>query len=184
MAVKVKLVKPDAYFIAVPYTGESTVLDNWLDDRVSFEVSQDIRFTFGFVRHPLDRFVSVYKDLNLEGVSIEHFIDKAIYEKDWYSSPSISLSTVPFSHPVNMLHEANYIGRYENFRKDFEAIKAHIGLTCETDYASINNSTSNWEEILSTLDDEYLNRLLGYYHQDFKTFNYEIPYSLSRTESY
>lgn len=170
-------------------TSKGAIPDDWPKDL----------FTFGFVRHPIDRFFSAYNmfsngvvnvdEKGYQGtgrvaitpnIPIEHFIDKAIYEKDYEAKWSIVRHTIPMSNELNLLQHADFIGRYERFDRDLESIKAHLGLTSPTTHANMSiKRNGNWEEQFYNLSEEYQSKLVDYYKADFDIYNYEIPNMLS-----
>jgi len=176
---------PKAIFLKTPETESDKVIALWPDSNEDREISIESHipkkypnhFKFGFVRHPFDRFVSCYytyvKDFDIL-MSFEHFIDKALYEQDYYSTWSLTVRTLPMSNELNLLQHADFIGKYENFKKDIEAISAYVGLTNTLEHVTVTVDNKTWEEAIGTLNEEYYNKLLDYYRTDFNTYCYPI----------
>jgi hypothetical protein len=117
---------------------ESEFLNNWED-----------YFSFGFIRHPLDRCLAI---INAEQ---HHVIDITILQKSWFYQGNINL--------------VNFIGKYENLGDDFNEALKTIGLKSiriadkrpETDWQQFFKGY-NYDELAVFNDDMKLGNYSGY----------------------
>ena len=189
----VKLTNPQALFIHVPKTAGKSVIHLWMGGpgrepyenvKGRFPSDRWDDYKFGFVRDPIERFLSAYhmfisgrKDEDgtervpiLPDYTIDHFIDRALSSiDDFYEQWSVTRHTLPMSNELIGLQFADYIGRYERFEKDME----YILETLKANKGPIPRfNVSNKEPVVLT--EENYDRLCEYYREDFKLFNYRM----------
>ncbi len=96
-------------------------------------------FAFAFVRNPFDRLISAWKMFSegvshtqwqypedgRKGMSLQEFLGIVTDERIDFGPARKSFEqkirhhTIPQTHPFNCLHEADFVGNYENFVEDF-----------------------------------------------------------------
>ena len=152
-------------------------------------------FKFAFVRHPFDRFLSLYRYARLEE-SLYHSAknpEKAPFGKhldyDILKNASIHecaklLKAGKLKHNHDWNHwqpqvywlknigqkfGLDFIGRFENLEKDFEFVQKEIGI--KTGLPVMNQSSKNTDDEI-ILDKETKLILSEYYKQDFEELGY------------
>lgn len=187
------LQKPEAVFIHIPKTGGYTIRKGIWGSRYDgpytgeWKDEWDDLFSFAFVRHPLDRFVSAYNmftnGTNVKrsprniGMGIDMFATKTMYDNDAHVTQSIKHHTIPMTNPINFIHKAKHIGRYERFEADLEAIKKELGINDSwIPTYNVSQKYGNWNKIIKEeMSTDILESLIEFYREDFKEFNYDIP---------
>jgi len=149
-------------------------------------------FIFGFVRHPLDRLVSAWKMFaigmentswenadDVHGISLREFLDIAQDETIPYdgerktTKEKIRHHTVPQSAPFYSLAEADFVGRFERYREDFQIVLDRIGLPPgEIERLPHMNSTQRRSDYMHYFDPETLEIARSVYAEDFLRFGY------------
>lgn len=147
-------------------------------------------YSFAFTRHPLQRLVSAYKmfTIGTEGdpqwkfpkdakeLTISSFMDIVLDETIIYDErrktfdEKIRHHTIPQTHPFNCLDKAKFIGKQENFDKDFETVCQTLKINKIAPKMHTTNST-HWSDIL---DKTSIERAVEYYREDFKLLDYKI----------
>lgn len=188
------LKNPNCVFIHIPKTAGTSIRKGvWKSDYEgpyfgTIPKEWENLFSFAFVRHPLQRFVSAYH-MFTEGakgdpawslphdarvLTIEEFLEivldqSIIYDQRRHTfEEKIRHHTIPQTHPFNCLHLAKFIGRYENFNKDFETIKKEMGIINEVPHIHYTKKV-NWKDILKG---EVLDKCITFYKNDFEELNY------------
>jgi len=130
-------------------------------------------FKFAFVRHPMDRFFSAWRDFkqmrDYRG-TIEDFAREAMDPYgDHVSYATVKHHTYPQTHPDHCLQHADFVGRYENYHEDLIKILDHVGMVW-TDPFPLHRATT---EDPCEISEKTRRGLEEYYERDF----YELEYS-------
>jgi hypothetical protein len=145
-------------------------------------------FRFTFVRHPLARFLSFYRNkigevrpedteqrfvrLGLQGgMSLAEVIERVLALPRADLDPHL----VPQSHLVmdGKRPRVDFIGRLERFAEDLETVEKKAGV--RLDVGSLNASVSPVAKDFRTeLGEENAQRLSALYHDDFTHFGYPV----------
>lgn len=150
-------------------------------------VGHDDYFKFGFVRHPVDRFLSTY----IDGIRDPGHI------RDWagsllnYATPNEFCANLHNEEVRNEVHFipqhrffykdgvciASKIYRYENFAESCHDISQRIGIYV---HAGVRmRATQRDTDYTKYLSDASIRILYDFYRRDFDLFNYEIPPAVS-----
>lgn len=183
---------PDAVFIHIPKTGGMSIREGLWKDRADGPFTGDWdnrwsdKFCFAFVRHPLDRFVSAFymftegtdrKRPRFPNMHIDTFAERTLNDTDYKVTHSIAHHVLPMTHEFNCLEHADFVGRFERYEKDLEAIKQHLGM--KDDWVPrLNRSQryATWEKVVrDELSPDLRDALIEFYHDDFKELNYAVP---------
>ncbi len=178
---------PDCVLIHIPKNGGSTIRRGlWNANYVGPEfgaIPDDWAgyFKFAFVRHPLDRLISAWRDFSqyrkFEG-GIEKFLDivedeSIIYdERRKTMEESLRHHTIPQTHPFNCLSAADFVGRYETYLADLNQVLARVGKTADVIPAIRKTDRQPWTAYLKG---EALARAVEFYDDDFAALGYEKP---------
>ncbi len=141
-------------------------------------------FTFGFVRNPWDRMVSLYKQFGYEGKcgfknfmrnTFTHDISRTKY---WFVCPQVE-----YLHDDQGDLLVDFIGRYENLENDFKKIRKVLGLP-HVQLPHVNDSQKkiknmeakpeprvDWREYY---DNECIDFVAMFYKKDIECFNYDF----------
>lgn len=139
-------------------------------------------FKFGFVRHPLERFVSMY----FESIRDEWHIK--VWSKDLLRYSNINdfvnnIETDPLFDEVHFIPQykffykndinlADKIYRYENYNESCEDINQRLGLRLNSSIRLRNsNRTNSYDKYLDRFSIE---KLCNFYQKDLELF-YEMP---------
>jgi hypothetical protein len=139
-------------------------------------------FTFGFVRNPWDRMVSLYRQFGYEGkYGFKNFLRNTFTHdicrtKYWFICPQVE-----YLHDKRGDSLVDFIGRYENLEKDFKKICTALGLP-EVQLPLVNDSQKrrnnkeansgsrvNWKLYY---DNECIDFVAKFYKKDIECFNY------------
>ena len=163
------------------YNKEASNHDTWREYRRRDKVKFNQYFKFGFVRHPVDRFISAYEYLMKGGKS-----EIDVYWRNKYLLPYLNIDSFildgglvhainggaeHFIPQVDFLCEGSrvvvdFIGRYENIENDYRYVQGKIG---GLDLEVLNaNSQRNY----ISLSESALSLLMHIYKQDFSVFEY------------
>jgi hypothetical protein len=77
------------------------------------------------------------------------------------------------THPFNIIDEADFVGRFENFNADFATICHHRGLTAAPALPLLHRSRET--PSIKDLIRKKLGKLIAYYERDYLRFGYPIP---------
>ena len=126
-------------------------------------------YVYTFVRHPLDRLVSLYHNqyerrYRGKGSRFEKFardVFQGVLGRDRHWLPQTFITD-----QFNL----DFIGRFENLAEDWKVIQDRFGFN---DLPVRNSSTHKpWREYY---DDALLNDAVSYYQKDFEEFGYLAP---------
>lgn len=178
---------PHCVLIHIPKTGGSTIRRGIWDGRYEGPAFGIIPqewagfFKFAFVRHPLDRLVSAWADFSqlrsFHG-SIDDFIeivvdDSIIYdERRSTQAEKIRHHTIPQTHPFNCLAGADFLGRYETYLEDLDAILKRVGMTPPPPPQMRKTRHEPWN---AYLQGDALKRAVEYFEEDFTRLGYPKP---------
>lgn len=185
---------PDCVLIHIPKTAGTSMRKGVWQGRYEGPVHGTIPdswmgfFRFAFVRHPLDRFISVWKMFS-EGthnepswsmpadarpLSIDEFagivFDESIIfdERRRSFEEKIRHHAMPQTHPFYCLNQAQFVGRYESLAQDFSQLAGKLGLRASLPHM---HSTQHgpWNDYLSG---SLLERCRDFYAEDFRALAY------------
>ncbi len=147
-------------------------------------------FKFAFVRNPFDRLISAWRmftsGMRRDGdrleppacdFSLREFLEIAMDESIPFDGPRqeqleirIRHHALPMTHPFYCLHQADFIGRFENMAEDFRSILGRLGLAGELPHY---NRTER--EPYQVYYDETTRRMAErFYRQDLEQFGYRF----------
>ncbi|WP_171121954.1 MULTISPECIES: sulfotransferase family 2 domain-containing protein [unclassified Ruegeria] len=183
------LADPDAVFIHIPKTGGSTIrIGIWERNYTGPEFGEipsdwNKHFKFAFVRHPLERLASAYRDFRdirrFEG-GFDKFLDLVLDDSIPYGRArknveiSVRHHTIPQTHPFNCLDQADFVGRYENYEDDLNEILKAVGKQVVTFPRMRHTKGETFQELFKG-NDAALSRMVEYYQGDFETLGYDAP---------
>ena len=178
---------PDCIFIHIPKTGGSTIRRGlWgsrYDEPVFGKLADDWPsvYSFAFVRHPLDRFVSAFSDftqIRNFNATIEEFAEIVFDHSIKYDETRsmrrerIRHHCIPQTHPFNCLYLAQDIYRFENFQDEVERLGAKLGCKFHELPHRRKTEHGDWR---SHIDQDLTTKLIRFYDQDFETLGYDYP---------
>lgn len=141
-----------------------------------------------FVRHPLDRLASAYRDFSqIRGFtgSVKDFLAVVVDDSIPFDDPLGGLAmdirhhAIPQTHDFNCLSQADFVGRFENYEKDIIAFLELVG-SKKSEIPHIRRTEGNpYRDLLSDRRDFEL--AVEYYKRDFTQLGYKIPH-FSETE--
>jgi hypothetical protein len=194
------LKKPDCVFIHIPKTAGTSIRKGVWKGNYEGPVFGTIPeewaklFSFAFVRHPLQRFISAYKMFTMgtraeknsglqihrprdsRPLSIEEFLDIVTDESIIFDERRSTLEerirhhTIPQTHPFNCLHLADFIGRHENINVDIQIVSLQVGIQIDLPHMHTTNDI-HWKNFLKG---ETLNRCRQFYEEDLETLQYKL----------
>jgi hypothetical protein len=185
---------PDCVLIHIPKTAGTSIRKGAWQGRYEGPVHghlpphwQDY-FRFAFVRHPLDRFISVWKmftegthnepgwsmpadarPLSLDAFAQIVFDDSILFDERRRSfEEKIRHHAMPQTHPFYCLQQAEFIGRYEQLSTDFAQISQRVGLTTPLPHMH-RTQHGDWSEYLSG---SLLEHCRTFYREDLQELGY------------
>ena len=133
-------------------------------------------FKFGFVRNPWDRTVSLY--LRKEGIQMANKMDFAEfvrwiqYSSDTCIHPSQHKNQIDWFLDENGKIAVDFIGKFENIRKDWHTVAEHLGIDAKLPHANKNlNKTKHYTEYYTP---ELVDIIAKKFKTDIDYFNYEF----------
>lgn len=135
-------------------------------------------FKFAFVRNPWDRLVSCWCNKVLEtnyfGLIPEEREMLSDFSSfvDWVAKLDVETCDKHLRLQCRLidLNHVDFIGRFENFERDFRAISDRIGMRL-VKIPRVNASTSSF---MTAYDDDTKVRVAEIYRRDIMTFGYEF----------
>lgn len=179
--------KKNMLFIHVPKcAGTSMEKCDWIQRGghkryAMFEQEKSINkntFSFGFVRNPYDRMVSLFHSARSNTVAwpkvppdFNRYI-RMIWEDGKYVLPHERTQT-HFLMDIEGNIGVSYVGHFENLKDDWEYVCAKVGAPKEdAELKWMNrNKHAPWEEIVNNESIRIINRM---YRCDFINFNYPM----------
>lgn len=176
----------------VAKVGTRTILGHFEDYDVKLDVHHAMRvryptaafdgyFKFAFVRHPLDRFVSAWRNKVLDSNYFE--FDPATHERmqhveefaRWTAEHDLSdLATADHHLALQTrlidLTQVDYVGRLETFDDDFAAIGERIGVPATQ--ARVRNRSRPSDGAAQPVSDELRSLVGEIYRRDFQVLGY------------
>lgn len=176
----------------VAKVGTRTILGHFEEYDVALDVHHAMRvryptaafedyFKFAFVRHPLDRFVSAWRNKVVDNNYFE--FDPATHERmqqveefaRWTAGHDLSdLATADHHLALQTrlidLTQVDYVGRLETFDDDFAAICERVGVPATQ--ARVRNRTSPRDGAAQPVSDELRSLVGEIYRRDFQVFGY------------
>ena len=184
------LKEPDCVLIHIPKTGGSSIRHGIWADRYEGPTFGSIPpewgscFAFAFVRHPLDRLVSAYRDFSqyrgFKG-SLASFFDIVSDESIIYDERRSTLAerirhhAIPQTHPFNCLQLAAFVGRYERYAEDLADVLRRVGMDMPEDVPRHRETAGNTRPWSDFFSGRLLARATRYYSQDFEQLGYPLP---------
>lgn len=154
-------------------------------------------FLFSFVRNPVTRLYSGYRDkvVNAEqrrkrctfspykihfGMSFEEFIERVAQIPDQYSDQHFKSQTALLYHKGELL--VNYVGKMEQFAEDWEVLSSRFRLSTPSHTRRVSGATAGMKDIpisrnaLSLIMNRYANDLDHFdYRQDLESLMDQLP---------
>ena len=181
---------PDAIFIHIPKTGGLTVRKGLWKDKAEgpfvglWKQEWSKKFCFAFVRHPLDRFISAYymftegtdiKQPRYMSMTLDTFAERVLNDRDFEVTQSIAHHVLPMTHEFNHLDKADFVGRFERYEKDIEAVKAHLGITDDwIPKLNVSQRYGSWQQTIKDLSPDLYDGIVDFYRDDFTELKYEV----------
>lgn len=173
----------------VAKVGTRTILGHFAKHEVSLDVSHAMRvryptelfgdyFKFAFVRHPLHRFVSAWRDkvvnhnyFSFEAAELAR-MQRIEAFAEWVAGHDLADLSSTDQHIALQarlidLTQIDYLGRLETFDEDLATICRHIGVP-GSDVAVVHQSGSRHD----TVSDELRSTVMELYRRDFRVFGY------------
>lgn len=130
-------------------------------------------YKFAFVRNPMDKFISAYKDKVLRNNYFKfpppQYTEMQKLEKflDWLEVQDLRTMDEHFRPQFLMVNVNNldFLGRFENFQEDFSKLCSTVGLPV-FDFPKKNRGNSKEMPI----DDNMKRRIKALYEMDFRVF--------------
>lgn len=192
------LLQPRCVLIHIPKTGGTSIRKGIWGGKYegpAFGVMPDSwqrEFKFAFVRHPHNRLTSAYRMFtegavgdpswklpdDARSLSFSAFLDIVLDESIIYDQrrrtfeEKIRHHTIPQTHPFNVLHDADFIGRYERLEEDFKTVADRVGLHSVSLPHMHFTKAKPYDQYMTT---EQRRRVVEYYRTDFEQLGYEIP---------
>jgi hypothetical protein len=185
---------PDCVLIHIPKTAGTSIRKGAWQGRYEgpahghLPAEWQSYFRFAFVRHPLDRFISVWKmftegtrnepgwsmphdarPLSLEAFAEIVFDESILFDERRRSfEEKIRHHAMPQTHPFYCLQQAEFIGRYERLDADFAAVARRVGLSVPLPHMHSTRHGS-WSDYLNG---PLLERCRAFYSNDFEELGY------------
>lgn len=150
-------------------------------ENLGIEVYRSL-FTFTFVRHPIDRFISAFEFLKKGGM---HSIDRDFSDYFLLKSKDVNEFSrlffeekkireyIHFKRQSDFLTwngniEVDFIGKFENLEEDFSVVCNAHGIQNNLQKLNVTQKKESID-----LEQENIDRLTQYYNSDFENFNYD-----------
>lgn len=176
----------------VAKVGTRTVLGHFIQHEVPLDVHHAMRlryptavftdyFKFAFVRHPMDRFLSAWRNKVVDNNYFE--FDEATHRQmqqvenfaRWTAGHDLTdLSTADHHLALQTrlidLTQVDYLGRLESFDTDFAAVCERIGVPATR--VEVRNRTEPRDGAVEHVSDELRSLVGEIYRHDFQVFGY------------
>ena len=160
--------------------GVSTKFEIEQDFGVSYDPSRYLDYyKFAFVRNPLDRIQSGWKDKIVNRATGGGKYSESLFNRlmdfdffiDWLLDQDPLTINIHFRRQTLLIpHDVNFIGRMENFTSDINCILAELGVKGSYKIPH-NNKTIETNSQLS-LSSSTLKKIITYYKPDYSRFEY------------
>lgn len=135
--------------------------------------------SLGFVREPLDRFISgirygIKRGYLKKRDAVQEGLDIAVNGNLQSPYRKISFMTehlLPQTHPEYYLHKVKYVGKFENLQEDFDSICHELNV--KGGPLPILNKTSS--KIKIDIPDNLMNDIINFYYNDYISLGYPFP---------
>lgn len=142
-------------------------------------------YLFSFVRNPLTRLYSCYRDKVVNaaqrrdcctlspyrihlGMSFDEFVSRTVEIPDKYADQHFRSASSFLVYQNELL--VDYVGKFEHLNQDWEVISSQFNLAAPTRNKRISGATINIEDI--PISPENLELIIKHYANDLDTFNY------------
>lgn len=145
-------------------------------------------YTFGFVRHPVNRFWSglhefrrQHADWAISKLSAEDLLCSVFkydaLSSDWrfvHLSPQWRFFPITISEGIRSIHDAVKVFHYESFHEDWVEVTRNLNSRSSSipAYIPLNNARHREKAIVEPLSNRAWNKLLDIYELDFAFFGY------------
>lgn len=124
-------------------------------------------YLIAFVRHPIARCVSHYKDGHRD-MTFEGYVGRVLgdqFDNNPHCLPQSSL----------LIREPDFLGRFETLAQDYERLQGIIGRRFPLAHKNRERAgiDQTWEEMFANLPTSLRLGLLDFYESDFDRFGYE-----------
>lgn len=180
------LKNPDCVFIHIPKTGGSTIRLGLWDRRYEGPVFGHVPpewqglFKFAFVRHPIERVESAYRDFvqnRKQRLTPEQFAAIVLDNTIDYTAPTegswerkIRHHTIPMTHPYNCIDRADFVGFFETYEQSLRALFDKLDAPHPDNVPHIRATKGHGPIFKGRIRA----RLVEFYKEDFETFDYEL----------
>ena len=188
--------EPPATFIRIRKTGSTSIVKGIFKRRGEQHTLENCTFqpewrsglVFTFVRNPFDRLVSclqmfqnypvkskaercLREQLDLRSIiEIAENDDISLFENNFISK--LRLHAVPMTHWSYCIHEAKFVGRFENFDADCETVLELLEIPIPDSIPHLRKSQSRDYRMYFTSDSR--SKAESVFAEDLKTFEYRF----------
>lgn len=123
-----------------------------------------------FIRHPLDRCVSFYRDGNGRNMTFEEYVRKVLgdqFDNNPHCLPQSQL----------LIREPDFIGLFETLQQDYDRLQEIIGKRWPLLHKNKARADTDktWGDFFGALPDGLKTDLTAFYEPDFARFGYDRP---------
>ncbi len=183
------ILKPNIHFIHIPKTGGISIVRMFNPEYVGDHkkpTSAELNgcYSFTFIRHPFDRFISAFeyqKKLVKSGINLKMTLRKRMLDMDFNFEEFVD--SLEYKEIIGSLHykpqhfwldglDIDYIGRVENFEIDVNNILININEIDKINKLEHHNKSERGG-IDSYLSSQHIkNKLIKLYDTDFNLLSY------------
>ena len=186
---------PTCVLIHIPKTGGTSIRNGVFGGDYEGPVQGEVpiawqkHFAFCFVRNPFDRLVSAWKmfthgmsksnwEYPSDGnpkLSLREFLDIVIDESIPFDGARATFEekirhhTMPQTHPFHCIEHADFIGRFESLKSDFEVVCDKLGIAGPLPHWNQTIPTDDYREFY---DLQTLKIAREFYADDLREFGY------------